>query len=73
MERQIRKENMRKLREAFQNDPSINSKKILILDFDNFYLVSTPWRKVKEQYENNELFKQLEKNDRLTVFSDYIR
>jgi len=52
--RQARKENMRNLRIKFEEDSTVNS--------------MTQWRTIKEKYQDDPIFQQLEKNDRLTVF-----
>jgi hypothetical protein len=50
---------MRKFREKLQSDSSV--------------IITSQWRKVKDQFKEDEVFKTLEKMDRLTVFEDYIR
>lgn len=54
-----RKENMKKFRIKLENDSNIN--------------VTSQWRKVKDSYKDLDIFKSLDKIDRLAVFEEYIR
>ncbi|PRP74435.1 pre-mRNA-processing factor [Planoprotostelium fungivorum] len=56
---QARKENMQKLLSTFQADKTITWESV--------------WRQVKAEYETNAAYQALDKNDRLTVFQDYMR
>jgi len=55
----VKKENMNKLREKFEADQSIT--------------VSSQWRRIKDQFENDPLYQDLDKFDFLSVFENYIR
>ncbi|KAN0040978.1 hypothetical protein ACTFIV_003514 [Dictyostelium citrinum] len=55
----IKKEQMKILRQKLESDPSIN--------------VFTQWRKVRDQFENDDVFQILDKFDFLTVFENFIR
>ncbi|KAF2076044.1 hypothetical protein CYY_002658 [Polysphondylium violaceum] len=55
----VKKENMNKLREKFEADQSIT--------------VSSQWRRIRDQFENDPLFQELDKFDFLSVFENYIR
>mmetsp|Transcript_268 Transcript_268/g.363 ORF Transcript_268/g.363 Transcript_268/m.363 type:complete len:615 (-) Transcript_268:7-1851(-) len=57
--KQARKDNLRKFRQKLEEDKSIN--------------VETQWRTVKAAFANEPSFQALDKNDRLSVFQEYIR
>jgi len=57
--RQLRRDNMKRFRQKLESDISIN--------------INSQWRKIKEQFKEDETFKILDKIDRLQVFEDYIR
>ncbi|KAK5581456.1 hypothetical protein RB653_001489 [Dictyostelium firmibasis] len=55
----VKKEQMKILRQKLESDQSIN--------------VFTQWRKVRDQFENDEVFQILDKFDFLTVFENFVR
>jgi len=57
--RQARKDNMKRFRQKLEAESSIT--------------INSQWRKIKEQFKEDEAFKILDKIDRLQVFEDYIR
>ena len=58
-QKQARKDNLRKFRQKLEEDKSIT--------------VDTQWRTVKAAFANEPSFQALDKNDRLSVFQEYMR